>query len=166
MCLNFLVWFWLQVFVENYWNIEIWTLGTHFFKLSDYRNIKYRTGKLGKLCRKAIRSDIGYQTQTIGLSDIGYIKKTIACPALIFSSFPLRKWYFVYLSRYIHTPGTSFCITFHSLHIFYAFKFYISLYCFSPFFFYIFHFRTQFPPQLTLTDIYPYPEEVRGIFPV
>jgi hypothetical protein len=47
-----------------------------FFKLSDYRNIEYRTGKLGKLSdyrisdrqiRKTIGlSDIRYETQTIG----------------------------------------------------------------------------------------------------
>ncbi len=29
--------------------IGIWTIGMHFLKLSDYRNIEYWAGKLGKL---------------------------------------------------------------------------------------------------------------------
>jgi hypothetical protein len=78
----------VNIFFENYWNIRIWTIGTHFLTivLSEYR-------KFGHQVRKTIGlSDIRYQTQTIRLSNFGYIKKTVDCPALVTVSFWYGYW--------------------------------------------------------------------------
>jgi hypothetical protein len=56
-----------QYFFENYRNIGIWTIGTHFLKTIEL--LEYQI--LGRQVRKTIGlSDIRYQTQMIRLSDI------------------------------------------------------------------------------------------------
>jgi hypothetical protein len=44
-----LVWFWLQVFFHKLTEFRTMDYRNAFFKLPDYQNIEYRTGKLGKL---------------------------------------------------------------------------------------------------------------------